>query len=157
MLNQRFPFSALAFSSAPRSPSSTPAPPQPPQQEDSATAKSPVAKPTTEQLKQQIDAELQNKQIQRAFWVALNEGNYELVKWTCSKLSPNQVVGKGKREHVGTVLGTVLGTVFSIVFCVFGDSGIYLCSNDDFLFLLFFVSGSIGVAVIDAAIGHQHQ
>ena len=86
----------LAVAQAERAP---PQAPQPPQQEDSATAKSPVAKPTTEQLKQQIDVELQNKQIQRAFWVALNEGNYELVKWTCSKLSPDQVVGEGKREH----------------------------------------------------------
>ena len=29
-----------------------------------------------------------------AFWIALNEGNYSLVKWTCDKLTPEQVVGK---------------------------------------------------------------
>jgi hypothetical protein len=43
---------------------------------------------------QLIDAELKKNEVQRAFWIALNEGNYDLVKWTCSKLTPDQVVGK---------------------------------------------------------------
>ena len=57
-----------------------------------AIAAAAVAPPAPD-MKTQIATELDDGNVQNAFWLALNAEDHSIVKWTCSQISPDKVVG----------------------------------------------------------------